>query len=93
MRRVSKEYQKIIAALDDMKDQCSDIAALQEAMDIISDYEKVVADSNRMIKHYETPEKARRVTENFYSCPNCGKGIQFNRSHCQWCGKRIGWWK
>ena len=94
MSKVSKDYQKIIERLDDLQDICkeeAEIQLLKETMDIISDYEKVVADLNRMIQHYETPERARMVTEDLYICPHCGKRTKYNHSHCNWCGKKLGW--
>ncbi len=107
MIKASKNYQKIIGDLDSLKDYCyemskeekhaswqQDIQTLQEAMDIISDYEKTVADYNRMIQRYETPERAIRKSEDLYTCPHCGRRVNFNHSHCHYCGKKLGgWWK
>lgn len=68
----TKDYKKIIAQLDNLQEHTrsmerdgeeiwkQDSEALQEAMDIISDYEKVVASLNRMIEQYERPEITRK---------------------------------
>lgn len=103
---MSREYKNIIGALEKMQCHCEsmtrdkdndevwqkDVCALQEAMGIISDYEKAVSDASRMKRHYETP--ARPVHRSgVWCCPHCGKRIQYNHSHCHWCGKRIGWEK
>lgn len=96
-------YEKLIKDLDSLKDYCEemsknephaswkkDIPMLQEAMDIIGDYERMAECSNRMIQHYET--KAQPVRKNgLLCCPVCGKKVPFNHSHCHWCGKKIGW--
>lgn len=94
MGKVTSDYRKIMDGLDSLKGECmtgSGSETLQEAIDIISDYEKTVAGLNRMVKHYETPEKARRIEAGVYVCPACGKRVSYNHSHCHWCGKSIGW--
>lgn len=94
MSKLSIDYQKLIKELDELQDRCKEvheILTLKEAMDVISDYEKVVADSNRMIQQYETPERARRIASEVYVCPHCGRRIRYRNSHCHFCGKRISW--
>ena len=103
MSNASNEYQKLIGDLESIRDYCmemareqphgswkNDIESLQEAMDIISDYEKVVADSNRLIHRYETAAKPM-IKSGVCCCPECGRRVQYNHSHCHYCGKRIGW--
>lgn len=92
MSKASKDYQKIIKQIEDLKERCNDTekAAVQEAMDIISDYEKATAETSRLIMHYETMDKPIHRSA-VWCCPNCGKRIRFNHSHCHYCGKRIGW--
>lgn len=99
----TKDYKKIIAQLDNLQEHTrsterdgeeiwkQDSEALQEAMDIISDYEKVVASLNRMIEQYERPEITRKIAAGVYVCPNCGKRVQVGHSYCHWCGKRVSW--
>lgn len=103
MSKASKEYQNIIKQLESLKDHCSemaqdgdapwknDVAALQEAMDIIADYEKVVDQNNRMAAHYETAEMTIKRQAGIYVCPACGKRVQVGHTHCQWCGKKVTW--
>ena len=99
----TNDYQKLIDDLDSLKDYCEemsrnepraswkqDIQMLQEAMDIISDYERMAEYSKRMVLHYETKDKA--VSRNgILCCPACGKKVSYNHTHCHWCGKKIGW--
>lgn len=107
MSKPTKSYQGLIRNLEVLKDHCEEMAMedrhpcsawkqdakdLQEAMDIISDYEKMTSDSSRMIKHYETSDKPIRRS-GVWCCPNCGKRTQYNHTHCHWCGKKIGWGK
>lgn len=99
----TKDYKKIIAQLDNLQEHTrsmehdgeeiwkQDSEALQEAMDIISDYEKVVTSLNRMIEQYERPEITRKIAAWVYVCPNCGKRVQVGHSYCHWCGKRVSW--
>ena len=99
----TKDYKKIIAQLDNLQEHTrsmerdgeeiwkQDSEALQEAMDIISDYEKVVASLNRMIEQYERPEITRKIAAGVYVCPNCGKRVRVGHSYCHWCGKRVSW--
>ena len=105
MSKATKDYQKIIDDLDRFKCHCEemarcdsinttswkeDVCALQESMDIISDYEKVIENSNRMMQHYETKAKPVR-RDGVWCCPECGKRTSYNHSHCHWCGKKLGW--
>ena len=93
MSKASKDYQKIIKQIEGLKERCNDTekAAVQEAMDIISDYEKVVTSLNRMIEQYERKNMARKMATGIYVCPNCGKRVTVNHSHCHRCGKKIDW--
>lgn len=103
MARVSKDYKRIIEQLSNLKDHTKEMAqdgdevwekdayALTEAMDIISDYEKCVEQTNQLTKQYETLEMARKSGAGVYVCPQCGKRTQVGHSHCHWCGKRLSW--
>lgn len=96
MSKASKDYQKIIEQLERLREHCSDMAkggdevwkddetALQEAMDIIHDYESIVASHNRMVEHYETADMTIKRQAGVYVCPNCGKRVQVGHSHCHW---------
>ena len=104
MSKISKDYQKLMAVLDKLKERCKNMAVLekcvpwgeyaaniQEAMDIISDYEKVVADLNRMAQRYEIAKTARRADAGIYMCPECGKRTYYNHTHCHRCGQKLSW--
>ena len=104
MSKPTKDYQQIINQLENLQEHCKDMAkpdageiwqadvdALHEAMDIIHDYEQVVADHNRMVEQYETSEMAIKRQAGIYVCPLCGKRVQVGHSHCHWCGKKVHW--
>ena len=81
MSKASKDYQRIINTLDIIAqdEQLAGMEAkelVREAMDIIHDYESVVADHNRMVEHYETAEMTIKRQAGVYVCPNCGKRMQ-----------------
>lgn len=84
------DYKDIIESLDGLKDHCEIGPAVREAMDIISDYEKVAVDAARMSQHYETVAKPI-MKSGVWVCPACGKKIPYHHSFCHWCGKKIGW--
>lgn len=91
---VSKDYQKIIKRLEGLKDSCkdsADVAALQEAMDIISDYEKIVSNLNYLIQKYEQAGNPNLLMNGVYACPECGRRTSIKHSHCHFCGKRLSW--
>ena len=98
------DYKDLIKKIDNLKDHCEnmardkdaeevwkqDVEALQEAMDIVSDYEKVTVNEARMSQHYETREKPIHKS-GVWVCPACGKKIPYHHSYCHWCGKKVGW--
>jgi len=67
------------------------IETLDEAMDIVHDYESVVASNRRMTELYETEHPAIGRGMGYYQCPVCSKRVGLNNGHCHWCGARIGW--
>lgn len=98
-------YDEIIEQLENIKDHCSDMArgkdadeiwqkdvdALDEAIDIIADYEKATAQNAEMMQRYEKPEMAIKRQAGIYTCPLCGKRTQVGHTHCHWCGKKLTW--
>ena len=100
-------YKEIIKALKDLREHCNemledkdtepysiwqtDVDALDEAMDIIADYEKATAQNAEMTQRYEMPEMAIRRSAGLYTCPLCGKRTQVGHTHCHWCGKKLSW--
>lgn len=96
MSKASKDYQKIINTLDVIAqdEQLAGMEArelVREAMDIIHDYESVIASHSRMVEHYETEAMTIKRQAGVYVCPNCGKRVQVGHSHCHWCGKKVSW--
>lgn len=89
---MSDDYQKIIEQLEILKDYCTPYSkALQEAIDIISDYERIVSSINSLIQKYEQTEKPTKLADKIYTCPHCGKRTQPYLPHCHYCGKKLGW--
>lgn len=100
-------YKEIIKAMKDLREHCNemledkdtesysiwqtDVDALDEAMDIIADYEKATAQNAEMTQRYEMPEMAVRRAAGLYTCPLCGKRTQVGHTHCHWCGKKLSW--
>lgn len=96
MSKPSKDYQRIINTLDVIAqdEQLAGMEArelVREAMDIIHDYESVIASHSRMVEHYETEAMTIKRQAGVYVCPNCGKRVQVGHSHCHWCGKKVSW--
>lgn len=100
-------YKEIIKALKGLREHCNemledkdtepysvwqaDVDALDEAMDIIADYEKATAQAAVLIERYEMPEMAVRRAAGLRTCPLCGKRTQVGHTHCHWCGKKLSW--
>lgn len=105
MSKPTRDYQQIIKQLEDLQGHCSsmvapkdaeeiwksDVDALQEAIDIISDYEKATAQAAAMVQKYEQPEMTIKRADGIYTCPLCGKRTQVGHTHCHWCGKKLRW--
>lgn len=102
----SRDYEKIILQLEDLygnsesfaKDGSQvwqdDMKALREAIDIISDYEKLSSQVVRLTERYETKQGLIREGINSYSCPRCEALIRHpKRNHCHNCGQRLSWAK
>ena len=103
--KVIKNYQKIISRLESLYTHVSDMArgddaddiwkedmeALQEAIDIIYDYEKATEQAKELIQKYEVAEIVIQRETDVYVCPVCGRRTGYNHSHCHWCGKKLKW--
>lgn len=90
------EYKKIIEKLDEIRETSTDLHgesldALQEAADIIQDYEAATNTLARMQKKYEQPVNAINRGMGYWQCPQCMKRITERHSHCHWCGQAIAW--
>ena len=96
LAKVRKNYRKIIESLDIIRETSTDIhgeliEALQEAGDIIADYEAAVAQTAELIRKYEQAEPAINRGMGYWQCPECQKRTSEGHSHCHWCGKALDW--
>lgn len=103
--KASKNYQKIISRLESLYTHVShmargddvesiwkeDMEALQEAIDIIYDYEKATEQVKELIQKYEVAGAIIRREMGIYVCPMCGKRTEESHFHCNWCGKKLQW--
>lgn len=92
--KVSKDYKQIIEVLKKVKvSSKEDTKALNEAIDIISDYERAIEQTNRLTQMYEigAPIVFKNISGILaYICPNCGSTIQWATArHCYNCGKKF----
>lgn len=64
--------------------------AAEELESTLQDYHDLAQLHGDMLTKYCYEEKP--VMKNgAWLCPACGRQIQFNHSHCHWCGKKMGW--
>ncbi len=84
-----KKYEDIIAHLQSMKSGEDEM--LDEAMDIIYDYEKAVEQTQDLLDKYETLKPIIDRGMGNWQCPTCQKFISFGNEHCHWCGQKIEW--
>ena len=105
IKKVGKDYKTIIEQLEDLrghtitmeKSDCTknmwskDTKALQEAIDIIADYEKTTQQATNLMQKYEQEAVVIQKDMNVYVCPMCGKRVQIGHIHCYWCGKKLAW--
>lgn len=84
-------YRKLINHLKSIDAGGEDKKAIEEAIDIISDYEKIAEQNSSMIKKYEIPKNVVRRRPGTYTCPLCGKIAGIDYSYCNWCGKKLSW--
>lgn len=85
------DYQKLIDRLKRMQIDINDADAVEEAISIISDYEKATAQTAELLQKYEQPAMAVRRAAGLYTCPLCGKRTQVGHTHCHRCGKKLSW--
>lgn len=85
------DYKKLIDRMLHINIDISDAGVIAEAVDIISDYEKVTAQNAEMMQRYEKPEMAIKRQAGIYTCPLCGKRTHVGHTHCHWCGKKLSW--
>lgn len=101
-KKPSKEYSEIIKGLKEIRKTClgsgrpigerkHEVELLDEAMDIIADYESVAAEVARLTDRYEKPHKPLPGGPDLFRCSYCGKRSMFRHSHCHWCGQALEW--
>lgn len=96
MKKVSKEYQEIIDDLDAIRKNTPDLKeedkeTLEEAADIIADYETAVSMHADMMQRFLTKEQPTKKAADLFLCPNCGQKQMGRNMHCPNCGKAIEW--
>lgn len=100
---MGKDYQTIVEKLDLIKLNIPELGeeyinVLEEAADIISDYEAAVEQTAELQQKYEVPTPAIYTGEDarcfrHYQCPECSGQVRERRNHCSWCGKALDWRK
>lgn len=66
-----------------------DIKALDEAMDIIYDYEKVIEQVKKLTEKHETSKTAIGRGMGKWQCSNCSVFIPFESKYCSNCGQKL----
>lgn len=64
--------------------------AAEELESTLQDYHDLAQQYSDMLTKFGYADKPIRKS-GAWVCPACGKRIQYNHSHCHWCGKKIGW--
>lgn len=91
---------EIIEKLESIRERCyereelEDQDCLQEAIDILYDYDYMAKEITQL-QQKEVAAKPERIGRTF-TCPVCGRRISFRNSYCHWCGKHLNWedyWK
>lgn len=91
MDRAYKEIIKQLESTADIEMSVAQHKAIEEAADIISDYENVIGQIKALIEKYEQVAVPIKRDMNYYQCPACTSRIMFKHSHCHYCGKKMIW--
>lgn len=96
------DYERLIQQMESLKENSQsfitddsdpvwreDVEALDEAMDIIADYEKVTKQLSMMIQKYEREKDPIDRGMGMYQCPDCGCMTKLGDDHCRRCGRRL----
>lgn len=88
-----KRYSEILKLLKDVHKQSEpDVQRLlDEAMDIIYDYEIQSKELARLTDQYETGKPVKMLDKGIYGCPACGRRVRENHLRCGWCGCKLAW--
>lgn len=89
-------YEKLVGALNSIAEKLTgnEKKAVEEAADIVHDYEAATQTAARLSRQYETPKRIiRRGSGSFntWQCPTCHRYIGYKNDFCHWCGQRIQW--
>ena len=72
-----------------IKEALQDSAA-EELESTLQDYHDLAQQYSDLMTKY--CYEAKPVKRNgIWVCPECGRKIVYNHSHCHWCGKKLGW--
>lgn len=66
------------------------IRDLDELRDVRADDAQRVNEWREMVRLYRT-ETRPTVKGDIVICPECGRRVSVNNSHCHRCGKKLGW--
>lgn len=96
MSKVSRDYKNIIKQLNDCRDGCEQMSAdgmdvLQEAADIIADYEAMAKHNREMIEKYEKRTARNQEGHGLLSVP-CLRKENLSKPHAlPLVRKETGW--
>lgn len=97
------DYKKLIEQMESLKTNIhlrltedpdpawlADLDALDEAMDIVADYEKVTEQLSLMFAKYEAAKTPIDRGMGAFQCPDCSCMVRAGDGHCRRCGRRLG---
>lgn len=64
--------------------------AAEELASSLQDYHDLAQQYSDMMTRFCYEDKPVRRS-GVWCCPKCGKQVQYNHTHCHWCGKKMGW--
>ena len=72
-----------------IKESLQDNAA-EELESTLQDYHDLATQYSVMMTTFCYEDRPIK-RNNVWLCPKCGKRVQYNHTHCHWCGKKMGW--
>lgn len=92
---MNADYKWILKKLESLKGStlpsAEDGAAIDEAMDIITDYEAVTKQLSMMFIKYEAEKAPISRGIGIYQCPDCRAATRPGNAHCWQCGRKLDW--
>lgn len=64
--------------------------AAEELESALQDYHDLAQQYSDMLKKFCYDAKPIRKN-GVWVCPDCNRRIQYNHSHCHYCGRKVGW--